>query len=173
MFRPRTGTPLDLGSVANCCVAIILIPAPPFYARHPMYSRGGIPAHALSLFPLPTAVYPTMIIIPPGSHLSPYHHTNAHHYLYHTLLPPCLPLPYHSCRIFNAMALPPPKYLLTSHSATSELPFVATMAHSASPLPRIPYTCSKPQVSSSTAPTIPLSPVAYRFTYPVSMYLIP
>ena len=41
MFQPRTGTPLDLGPVANCCVDIILIPALPFSALHPMSLRGG------------------------------------------------------------------------------------------------------------------------------------
>ena len=30
MLQPRTGTPADLGSVADCYVAILLIPAPPF-----------------------------------------------------------------------------------------------------------------------------------------------
>ena len=41
MFQPRTGTPPDLGSVANCYVAIILIPAPPFFALQPMSAWGG------------------------------------------------------------------------------------------------------------------------------------
>ena len=39
MFQPRTGTPPDLGSIADCYVAILLIPAPPFFTRHPMPDR--------------------------------------------------------------------------------------------------------------------------------------
>ena len=150
MFQPQTGTTLDLGSSANCCVAIILIPVIPFSTRHPMSNRGGIRTHAIPIDPWQTTVYPTMIILSPGRQTYPYNHTKAHQSQYHTLLPPWRPLPYHSCRIFNAMALPPPKYLITSHSATSEPPFVATTAHSASPVHRRPYTWSKPQVSSST-----------------------
>ena len=48
MFQPWTWTPPDLGSVANCYISILLWPAPPFSARHPMSTRGGYP-----LTPLP------------------------------------------------------------------------------------------------------------------------
>ena len=61
VYQPWTGTPLDLGSVANCYVAIILIPDPPFSARHPMSTWGVLPAHTPSISPLLTVVSPQRI----------------------------------------------------------------------------------------------------------------
>ena len=49
MFQPWKGTPPGLGSIANCYVAILLIPAPPFSALHPMSAWGG----GYLLVPLP------------------------------------------------------------------------------------------------------------------------
>ena len=48
MFQPRTGTTQDLGSFANCYVAIIFIPALTLSTRHPMYARGGYPLMPLT-----------------------------------------------------------------------------------------------------------------------------
>ena len=49
MLQPRIGTPIDLGSAANCYVAIRIIPAPP--ARHPMSYQGGYPLMPLPFLP--------------------------------------------------------------------------------------------------------------------------
>ena len=40
MFKRRKGTPPYLGFVANCCIAIILSPTPPFPTRHQISARG-------------------------------------------------------------------------------------------------------------------------------------
>ena len=49
MLQPRTGTPTDLSSAANCYVAILIIPTLPFSARHPLSARG-----VYTLMPLPS-----------------------------------------------------------------------------------------------------------------------
>ena len=41
MCQPWKGIPLDLGSINNCYVAILIIPALPLSARHPISNRGG------------------------------------------------------------------------------------------------------------------------------------
>ena len=51
MFQLRTGTPLDLGSVANFYVAILLIPAPPFSPRHLVSAMEGYPLMPLPFLP--------------------------------------------------------------------------------------------------------------------------
>ena len=48
MFQPRTGTSLDLGSVANFYAATLLSHAPPFLTTTLCPPRGGYP-----LLPLP------------------------------------------------------------------------------------------------------------------------
>ena len=88
MFQTWAGTPLDLGSVTNCCVAVLINPYPPLSALHQMSTRGGLTSCAHSISPFPTVVSPRRIIIPPVRHLSPSHHTKAHHSLHHTPLPP-------------------------------------------------------------------------------------
>ena len=170
MLQNRTRTPLDLGSVANCYVDIILITALPISACHLMSARGVLPSHALSLSHFTTIVSPQRIIFPPGYHMSPSHHTKDHFFLHQTPLPPCLPQPHHAFHIPNAVPLHPMKYLLTWHIDTSDPQFAATTAHDASPLPHSTSPCRKPQVSASTPPTPPLSPAACQCTSPVSMF---
>ena len=150
MLQNRTRTPLDLGSVANCYVDIILITALPISACHLMSARGVLPSHALSLSHFTTIVSPQRIIFPPGYHMSPSHHTKDHFSLHQTPLPPCFPQPHHAFHIPNAAPLLPPKYLLTLHAAASEAPFATTMAHSAYPLPRRPSPCCKSQLLAPT-----------------------
>ena len=117
MFQPQTGTPPDLGSAANCYIAILLKPARPFFACHPMTVQEGLPAHYPPLSPFLTIVSPNRIIHPPEHHLYLSQYTKAHSSLHQTLLPPCIPRPRHACRIPNSAPLPPPKSLLTLHSS--------------------------------------------------------
>ena len=96
---------------------------------------GGIPAHTSSLSPFPADVPPQRIILPSGRHIYPAQHNEAHRCLYQTPLLPYLSCPRHTCRISSAVPLPPPKYILTSHSAASKPPFAATTAPGASLFP--------------------------------------
>ena len=170
MFQPRIGTPPDLGSVTNFYVAILLITAPPFLPATQCLP-GGITDHAPPLSPFLTVVSPHRIICPPGHHLYPSQHTHARHYLHKNKLPSCLSRLCLACRIPNAVPLPPSKFLPTSHSAAPELPFAATTAHGAFPLPWSPSTCIKPKLSAPMPPTPPLSPEACQCTSPVYMFL--
>ena len=78
MFQPRTGTPPNPGYVANCYISILLVPAPPFSARHPKFAWGVLPAHAPSLSPFLTTVSTHRIILPPSYLLSLSQNTKAH-----------------------------------------------------------------------------------------------
>ena len=160
MLQPRTGSPPYLGYVANCYIAILLYPTPLFSPSHPMSARGGLPAHAHSLSTFPTVVSPHRIIHPPRRHLSLSQHKESQRSLHQTLLPPCLLRPCHALRITNAAPLPPPKYLLTLHSAASEPLFSATTDHGAYPLPLRPSPCRKFLLLASTPLTPPLLPAA-------------
>ena len=51
MFQPRTGNLPDLGSVAICYVAILLIPAPPFQPANQCPPGGGYPLTSLLSLP--------------------------------------------------------------------------------------------------------------------------
>ena len=115
VFQPRTGAPLDLLSVTNSYVAILLLPALPFSCPPPDICPGGLPAHAPSLSPFTTVMSPHRIILPLGHHIYPSQHTKAHLSLNQILLPPCLRRPHHACRIPNTALFPPPKCLLTPH----------------------------------------------------------
>ena len=173
MFQPRERTTLDLGSVANWYVAILLIPAPPFSARHPMISRGGLPSRSPYLYPLPTAIPACRIILPTGNCLSPSQHTEAHRFLHQTPLPPCLTRTCYDCWIPNDAPLPLPKYILTSHSAASEPPFAPITARGVSSLCCSLYLCHKPQLLASIPSTPLLSHTACQCTSPVSMFPLP
>ena len=167
MFQPRTGTPPDLGSVANFYVAILIITDLPFSALHPMSARGGLPAHAPTLYHFPTVASTHRIIHPPESHLSPYQHTKAHRSLHQNPLPTCLTLHHYNYRIPNAMLLPLTKSLIMLHSDTFYLLFVTTTSPGAPPFPCIPYTYCISQVSPSTPPTTPILPASCQCTPPV------
>ena len=173
MFQSWIRTPPDLGSVNNCYVAILLIPAPPFSALHPISARGGIPANVPSLYPFLDIMYPHRIIHPPGHHIYLSENTKAHHSLHQTPLTPCLPCPRHAFRIPNDVPLPLPKSLLTLHSSASEMLFAATTAQGTSPLTCSPYICCKTQVLASTPPTTSLSPASFQCTSPVSDFPLP
>ena len=98
MLQPQKGTSLDLGYVANCYVALLLIPAP-LFCLSPDVCPGGQPALAPSIFTYPTVLYPHSIILPSGSLLSPYRHTNILCYMIQIQLPPPVPRPFHACHI--------------------------------------------------------------------------
>ena len=160
MFRHRTGNPLDLVSVNSCYIAFLIIPGPPFPPATRCPPKGGVTAQAPSLSSCPTFVSPHMIIFPPRRHLYQYKHTKARFSLNQNLLPPCPPCPRHACRIPYAVPFLSPKSLLMLHSASSEPPFSATTAYGTPPLPCSPSIYIKPQVLSSTSPTLPLMTVA-------------
>ena len=64
-----------------------------------MSARGGLPAHAPSIFPFPAILSPHRIINLPGHHLSPFQHPKAHQSLHQTPLLTYLPHPRHDCQI--------------------------------------------------------------------------
>ena len=97
MFQPWIGTPLDQGSVANCYVAIILIPVPPFSARHPMYSREGY-----LLMPFPSLPCQTLCL-----------HTGLFSYLVVTCIHPSIPSPISPCTILQLCYIPASPTLFT------------------------------------------------------------
>ena len=66
MFQPWTGIPLDLGSVANCYISILLIPAPPFSDRHLMSARGVYPLMSLLSLPCQSPCLHTGSFTHPG-----------------------------------------------------------------------------------------------------------
>ena len=51
MFQPLTRTPPDLGYFSDIYIYILLIPAPPFSAPHPMSNRGGYTIMPLTSLP--------------------------------------------------------------------------------------------------------------------------
>ena len=173
MFLPCTDTPLDLGTVDNFYIAIILIPSLPFYAFHLMSARGEA-THSVP-FPLSPDNYNvfTQDHFPPRRHLSPSQHKEANRSLHQATLPPLLTHPHRACCITNAAPWPPSKYHLKPHSADSNPPFSDTTAHGASPLPLSPYTCRKSQVLASMPPTPPLFPASCQCMSPVSELPLP
>ena len=171
MIQTCKRTSPDLGFVANCHIAMRISPTPSFPPATRCPPR-QLPAPDPSLFPFPTVLFPHKIIFSPGRHLSPSQHTKVLRFLTQTPLPPLLPPPCHACRITNAVPLPPPKYLLTSHSTASDPPFSATTDQGASPLPRRPSPYCKPQVSASTLPTPSLFPDDYQCKTPMSVFPI-
>ena len=149
MLQPHRATPPYLGSIVNCYIAN------PFFLTQSalLFPPSGFPLRGGFLYPpldtllSTSAVHPHSIIFPPELHLSPSQHTNTHHSLLHILTPlhPCLLLcSRHACRISNAAPLPPPKCLLTNHSASFWLPFVSTTAPGGSLPPCNLYLCHKP-----------------------------
>ena len=121
MFQPQTGTPTDLGSISIFYINILFSPAPPF-TPDTQCPPGG----ATSSLPFP--LYLVDLLAPTQDHFTtqaspiPTQHTEVLHSLKQNMLPPQIPLPYHAFRIPDAEPLPPPKYLLTSHSAVSDPP---------------------------------------------------
>ena len=108
---------------------------------------------------------PHRITFPPGRHMSPSQNPETNHSLHwpSTTLLPCLLRPHRAFRIYNATPLPPPKSILTYHSATSWPLFSATMATRASSLPCSLSPCHKPPILVAMSPTPALLPAAYQF----------
>ena len=108
---------------------------------------------------------PHRIILLPGHHLSPSHHTETHHYLTHHLTPmrSCILRPLYACRIFNAAPLPPPKYFLTYYSAALWTLFAAPTAPGASFLPLNLSICQRPPILDAMPPTPPLLPASCQY----------
>ena len=115
LFQSYTGTPPDLVSVANCFAAICSYYQSSLFYLLPDIRSGGLPAHASSLPPLPTAVSSHRIIRPPRYHMSLSHNTKDRRSLHQNPLPPCLPHPLHACRILNTAPLLPIRRFPSSH----------------------------------------------------------
>ena len=137
MFKTRTGTPTELGSVTICYVAIIILTRSSLIHLKPDLCLEGLPAHTPSLSPFPSVVSLHMIICPPGCHLYPFQNHEAPCSLHQTTTPviPWPPCPCHSYHISNVTSLPPPKSLLTSQPDAYGLQFASTTAPGASPIP--------------------------------------
>ena len=66
MFQPCIGTPLNLGSVSNCYLAIILKPAPPFFPQHLMSALVGLPIMPHPYIPCQSSCLHTRSFYHPG-----------------------------------------------------------------------------------------------------------
>ena len=88
MLQPQKRTPPDLGSIANCYVAILLSTARSFPPVTWCLPGRGLPDPKSSLYPLPTVLFPHRIIRLPRRHLYLAQHTKFLWYLNQNPLPP-------------------------------------------------------------------------------------